>query len=280
MKSLKYLISDIKSTSEIRGLMEVYEEIAATKMQKIRKTVTASSDYFESLAHLSDAVALDLDNGFEGKNKSAAIFLSANTGLYGDLIDKVMVSFVDFVKKSNVDTFIAGSLGMSLMKSYAPEVKFSELGIGGDEESLDQTTLGIVMQTLSAYSKVYIFHGRFESIARQSVLSSAISGPDIQKYGMGDKSKKEIAVKRLIYIYEPSVEDVGNRFAKEISTSIFDNSLKQNQLAKYAARLMHLDSTIYNINSRLDKLDVEKKRMKKKIEQKKQTERTARWQKT
>lgn len=278
MKSLKYIISDIKSTSEIKGLMEVYEEIAAAKMQRIRKTVTASCDYFEGLAKLSEEVALDLDNAFEGKNKFAAVFLSANTGLYGDLIDKILVSFVDFVKENNLDAYIVGKLGATLIKSYAPEVKFSELNIDGDKEDIDEAELENTLQFLSGYSKIYIFHGRFESIARQDSLSSTISGPDIQKYGIDGKDEKEIAKKRLIHIYEPSVEEVGNKFAKEISLSIFDNSIKENQLAKYAARLMHLDFTIDNIDSRLGKLDNEKKRTRKKMEQKKQTERTARWQ--
>ena len=82
--------------------MEVYEEIAATKMQRIRKTVTASCDYFEGLAKLSEEVALDLDNAFEGKNKFAAVFLSANTGLYGDIVKKVFYTFVSDIKDKDV----------------------------------------------------------------------------------------------------------------------------------------------------------------------------------
>lgn len=278
MQNIKNIIFEIKNTGEIKGLIEVYEEIAATRMQKIRSSVTAGSDYFSGLAKLSDEVALDLANGFGSKGKNAAVFLSADTGLYGDLIDKIMVTFVDFVKKQQIDAYVVGSLGVSLIRSYAPEIKINEILLPADEEFLIEDQLGKVMQTLEPYTKVYIFHGKFASIARQDVLDSVISGSDISKYGVMGKSEKEIFQKRFVNIYEPSVDEVGRKFAHEISTSILDASIKENQLAKYAARLMHLDSAINNIEKKLDKLDQDKKRMRKKIEQKKQTERTARWQ--
>lgn len=279
MKSLKYIVSDMRNTTEIKGLIEVYEEIAATKMQRIRNSVTASTEYFAGLAALSDEVALDLSSGFDTKNKYAAVFLSADTGLYGDLIDKIMVSFVDFVKKEHLDAFVVGKLGMSLIASYAPEIKVIGLPFSADSEDLGGENMKLIMKTFDPFAKVYIFHGKFESIARQNALNSAISGPDINKYGMMGKSEKEIAEKRFVNIYEPNADIVGQKFAHEISVSIFDSSVKENQLAKYAARLMHLDSAIDSIDLRLDKLDRERKRMRKKIEQKKQTERTARWQK-
>jgi len=280
MQSIKDINIEIKSTFEVKGLIQVYEEIAATKMQKIRNSVTASSDYFKGLASLSDEVALDLAAGFGNSgSKFAAVFLSADTGLYGDIIDKIMVSFVDFIKKEKVDAFVAGSLGQSLLNSYAPELKVPLLPFLADKEDLDENDLSVLMQTLNPYTKIYLFHGKFESMARQNVLDSVISGPDISKYGLDGKSKKEIEERRFINIYEPDVNKVGQKFAHEISASVLDASIKENQLAKYAARLMHLDSAVNNIDEKLDKLDGDKKRMKKKIEAKKQTERTARWHK-
>lgn len=279
MQSIKNIVSDIKNTSEVRGLIEVYEEIAATRMQKIRSSVTAGSDYFEGLAKLSDEVALDLAGAFDNKRKLAAVFLSADTGLYGDIIDKIMVSFVNFVKQEKLDAFVIGSLGKELLSSYAPEMKITVLPFQADKESLQEEDLKNMMQILNPYTKIYIFHGKFESIARQDTLDSVISGPDISKYGLAGESEKEIAKKRFANLYEPSVDAVGEKFAHEISASVFDASIKENQLAKYAARLMHLDSAINTIDQRLAKLDSDAKRMRKKAEAKKQIERTARkWQ--
>jgi len=277
MDSLKTIIKNEKSTFEIKGLIEVYEEIAALKMQKIRKSVTNAQAYFEGLAALSDEVALDLSQYYEGKNKFAAVFLSSETGLYGDLIDKVMVAYVNFIKKNELDSYVVGKLGASLMKSYAPEIKFTEIDFSSDNENIAQDDISALMEKLSSYSKIYVFHGRFESIARQTFVNSIISGPDIQKFE-GAMNKKEKEKRRLINIYEPDVATIGNKFGKEISVSIIDQSFKENQLAKYAARLMHLDGALNNVTKRLENLSVNKKRTRKKMEQKKQTERIARWQ--
>jgi len=283
MDSLKTIVKNEKSTLEIKGLIEVYEEIAAAKMQRIRTSVIAAEAYFDGLAALSDEVALDLAEFYEGKNEFAAVFLSAETGLYGDLIDKVMVAYVNFVKKDRMDAYVVGKLGVSLMHSYAPETKFTEIDFAKDEEGINQDDLSLLMDKLSAYSKIYIFHGRFESIARQTFVSSIISGPDIQKYGgvqdlTAQAGKKEKEKRRFVNIYEPDVDVISKKFGKEISASIIDQSIRENQLAKYAARLMHLDGALDNVTKRLENLNINKKRMRKKIEQKKQTERIARWQ--
>lgn len=284
MDSLRTIVKNEKSTFEIKGLIEVYEEIAAGKMQKIRKAVVNAEEYFDGLAALSDEVALDLSAFYKGKNKQAAVFLSAETGLYGDLIDKIMVAFVNFIKKESLDAYVVGKLGASLMGSYAPEVKFTEIDFSGDQENVAKEDLMALIGKLSIYSKIYIFHGRFESIARQGSFNSVISGPDIQKYGgvsdlpVGRQDKKEIEKRRFVNIYEPNADIISEKFGKEISVSIIDQSIRENQLAKYAARLMHLDSALDNVTKRLDNLSMSKKRMRKKIEAKKQIERIARWQ--
>lgn len=283
MDSLKVVIKNEKSTTDIKNLIEVYEEIAASKMQKIRKATLDSQAYFDGLAALSDEVALDLSQYYEGKNKFAAVFLSSETGLYGDLIEQVMVSYVNFIKKDELDAYVVGKLGASLMKSYAPEVKFTEIDFSSDTENIAQDDLSVLMNQLSSYSKIYVFHGRFESIARQTSVNSVISGPDIQKYGgtgglSAQAEKKEKEKRRYVNIYEPDVNVISEKFGREISASIIDQSVKENQLAKYAARLMHLDGALDSINKKLENLSVSKKRMRKKMEQKKQTERIARWQ--
>lgn len=268
MDSLKTITQNEKSTFEIKGLIEIYEEVAALKMQKIRKEVTDSQAYFDGLARLSDEVALDLSQYYQGKKNLAAVFLSSETGMYGDLIDKVMVAYVNFIKINEADAFVVGKFGATLMHSYAPNVKFTEMS-EGDLPSL--------MEKLSTYSKISVFHGRFESIARQSSTSSTISGPEIQKFEANiDKRTKE--ERHFLNIYEPNVAVISEKFGKEISASVIDQSVRENELAKFASRLMHLDDALYNVSKKLETLNINKKRMRKRMEQKKQIERISRWQ--
>ena len=239
--------------------------------------------YFDGLSRLSDEVALDLEQYYQGKTKMAAVFLSSETGMYGDLIDKVMVSYINFVKSNNAEAYVVGKYGVTLINSYAPEVKFTEITLSADTEKASEDDLSALMNRLSDYSKICVFHGRFESIARQSSTNSTISGPDIQKYegkdGNTKENKKNREMRRFLNIYEPDVQTISEKFGKEISASVVDQSVRENDLAKYAARLMHLDDALYNVSNKLDNLNIDKRRMRRRIEQKKQIERIARWKK-
>ncbi|HTK03933.1 MAG TPA: F0F1 ATP synthase subunit gamma [Alphaproteobacteria bacterium] len=276
MKSLKQIKGEINNITEIRGLIEVYEEMSASKMQKIRSSIIASHEYFEGLARISGEVALDLFTNSDSKTKGeAAILISAETGLYGDLIDKLLVGFVDFVKKNKADAFIAGRMGVNLIKTYDPSFKFKQLNFPVDSENMSSESAAAALNDLSEYKKISVFHGTFQSLAVQSVEASDVSGKGLDVLGK-DIDKSEAKKTRLTNLYEPSVEAVGEKFSKEIAVSVLSQSFAENQLAKYAARLIHLDGALESINERMESYQDDERRMRKKNEQKKQTERVSR----
>lgn len=275
MKTVKSIGKEIKDTREMKGLLEVYEEMAATKMQVIRKGVVLSKEYFEGLARISEDVALDFSQNSNSKQKEAALFLSADAGLFGDIVDKILITFVNYAKENKVDAFVLGKLGKSLLQTYEPNLNFEFIDLPMDREENGEESIRRVMETLSSYQKVSIFHGQFQTIATQTVSSSNITGSVMSDLGYSF-DKDEIAKRRIKNIYEPSIGVVGEKFAKEISASIFSQSMKENQLAKYASRLIHLDTALENIDQKLNLFSQERLRMRKKAEQKKQTERVSR----
>lgn len=275
MRTIKSITKEITDTGEMKGLLEVYEEMAATKMQKIRKNVVLSKEYFDGLARISEDVALDFVQTSNSSQKEAAVFLSADAGLFGDIVDKILVNFVDYVKKNKVDAYVMGKLGKSLLRTYDSHLEFEFLDFPMDNEENGTESIKEVMEKLSNYKKVSIFHGRFQTIATQISTSSSISGSVMADLGHSF-DKDEAAKIRVKNIYEPSIGVVGEKFAKEISVSIFTQSVKENQLAKYASRLIHLDSALENIDQKLNLFGQERIRMRKKAEQKKQTERVSR----
>ena len=267
---------EIENVTEIRGLVEVYEELAASKMQKIRHSVVNAQEYYEGLANISEEVSLDLFENSNTKAKGeAAILLSAEAGLYGDMVDKLIVSFVDFVNKNKSDAFIAGKAGVNLIKVYDPSFKYQVLDIPMDDEVANGENLKSVLKMLTEYKKISVFHGRFQSLVVQSAVSSSVSGGNLGE--LGKIIDKDEAIKiRLRNLYEPTIAQVGSKFSDEISLAIFFQSFAENQLAKYAARLIHLDGALENINQKIGVYHDEERKMRKKSEQKKQTERVSR----
>lgn len=277
MKSLKKITIELNDIGQIKGLLNVYEQITAVKMQEVRKKVEISQIYFKGLSKIAEEVALDLTSFNPGTTKSAAIFLSADERLYGDIIEKTMVNFVNFVKDcdSETDIIVIGKVGQELMRTYDPGINFKTLELPIDKEALGVSNLSILLPEIGHYKKITLFYAEYKSLANQEPTSLSISGEDVAKTGT-ELDKDQEYVIRLKNIYEPDVASIGEKFAKEISASILDQSINENQLAKNASRLMFLDTSLDNIDVKINSLGSERKSTKKKREQKKQTERVSR----
>ena len=59
-----------------------------------------------------------------------------------------------------------------------------------------------------------------------------------------------MATVEVKYLFEPSVGDVARIFEGEILASIFEQTLHESQLAKFASRLMALDASVDKIEDR------------------------------
>jgi F0F1-type ATP synthase gamma subunit len=266
MKTIKSVISENKDTLELKGLIEVYEELAATKMQKIRAGILASRDFFEGLSRLSDEVGSDFAQVIAGfGKKTAAVFLGANTGLYGEIIDKTFGLFLDFIRQNRADVFVVGELGQELMRQHAPGVRYQLLNL--DDDKIDPESFRELVLRILPYRRILVFYGKFKNLAVQLASQTGISGDLLPK---SEEDWQMLRKKRLSYLYEPSLEGVSGVFAKEILTSIFEQTLRESQLARFASRLMRLDQAIENVNLSLAKLNGEKRSLRKKILGKKQ----------
>ncbi len=264
MKSLKHLTNESKNLEEIKGLVEVYEELAASNMQKVRSLIMQAREFFENLETLSEEVGSDVDSVLKSGKKTAAVFVSANGGLYGDIIDKTFQLFLEFVKTNQADMYVVGHLGETLMKTLAPGRKFQVFECSDD--TIFPEEFDMMLGSLFSYKKIIVFYGKFYNIAVQRPYVSNVSGELLSKTEyIGDIGKI-----RFRYLYEPSLTAVSEAFTGEILSASLDQILRESQLAKHASRLMQLDQTLDTININLEKLKGEKRQLVKKIAGKKQ----------
>jgi len=247
MSSIKQIQANIDSHFSMRDLVEVYERMAANTMRKIRDAILASREYYHNLTKLSAEVGTDLSSASSFKNKkSAVVLLSSDEGMYGEIMDKVFGKFLKEIKDNpSTDVYISGKIGQELMKVVAPRTKYQLLAvIELDDDSLMKT----IGKTLWKYRDVRIFFGQFESIARQEPSSRVLSLNQLestQDVWAGD------AVAKLKYLYEPSVEHISNKFSKGIFVGVLQQTIKEDELAKNASRLMHLDKALSKIEQKL-----------------------------
>lgn len=260
MRSLQIISADMSTTADVRGLVETYQEIAAGNMQHIRKSTVSSRDFTEGLSALAQAVGSDLAATEPGRlPKTAAVWVSANAGLYGDIIEKTLAAFLEYIRNHKADVFVLGESGRQLLATISPKTPVTVLPFSDD--TVDESALSTLRDAVSGYEHVVVFFGKFKSIAVQTPDHRIVSG-DILPEIAGELDRKERNRRQLAHIYEPSPLDVSRFVASEIQVSVIEQTLYEAMLGKFASRLMHLDEAMDHIGDRLEHLSHEHRKVK------------------
>ncbi len=267
MRSIKALKQELTNLGFMQGILETFEEMAATKMQGIRRELLLAKNYYDGLAGVSSEIGLDIE-GVVGPDTiiTAMVLFSSNSGMFGTLPERLVVSFAKEIKGLNCDVFVIGEMGARLLKNIVPDQEFRVLSLKG--EAMSPETLSNVVEQLRSYRQIKLFYGQFINIVRQDAVSRNLSGELTITYV--DPKDREQKQRLLKYLYEPNVEAVSQKIGHEIFGSIFEETDGQSQLAKYAARLIHLDESLANLEKLQKKTHKIKTRFARKIDNRKQ----------
>lgn len=258
MLNLHDINSEITRLGDLKILVETYKLIASSTMQKIRNSVLQNRAFhaglnkiFQEVTRAHQKELLRIMRLRRGKNKTnlpvaAAqdskrlfIFLSANTGLYGDIISKTFSFFTQEFNKAPADIVVVGRIGKSLMEEFLPEKKFTYFDFPDDR--IDVGALAAITNFTAHYEKVFAFYGRFRSFLTQEPVTSSITGEE-EISGGGAKEEAR-------YLFEPSLEIVVAFFEKEIFASLLEQAFNESRLAKLASRMMLLERSTQNIET-------------------------------
>lgn len=246
--------------SELYTLVETYETIAANSMRKIRYFVLSNRAFHEGLSRLFLEVKFAYHEKRRGllkkkelktaisfsaiprNGKTVYVFLSANTGLYGDIIARAFDFFSQKCEGSPAEVVIIGKVGRSLFESRFPGVAYTYFDF--PDTHILQEDLKKITNHLSQYETVVAFHGSFKSFPAQIPVSTNVSG-EILLQEAGDKPSR--------YLFEPTLEKVVFFFETEIFASLLEQVFYESRLAKLASRLTLLDRASLRIGEASEK---------------------------
>ena len=265
MAQLADLTKESLLMGDIKNLLEIYEETAAEQCRLFREKILSTRDFLEQLAVLSVAVGADLENLTVKKSKTAAVFLSASEGMYGNLISLVFSEFLKTAKTAadnKTDLVVIGALGRQLMQELAPQLKYQYLDMDEDFKPL-----------LMGYGRLKVFYAKFKNVAVQQAAGSELSGQMVQELIRQSGGKQP----PLKFIYEPSLPEIAEKFNREIFHNLLAGMMEEHRLAKQAARLMQLDEAVDDLDVRLAGFKHLTRQELKKAEDKKQQSRMVRF---
>lgn len=263
-------------------LVQAYEEIAVIKMQRVRNSVLSSREYLSRLSEVFYDVKSNYKKQIEkllAKNKkgvgafsfltqtkngkSVSLLLSANAGLYGDIVGRVYRLFIESIKKEQTDIVIIGKIGKEL---------FDTEKIGRNYDYFELPDTGVKLEDLKQivnkilnYEKVDVFYGKFKTVVSQDPTVTNVSGESFEE-------AKEEAKEKITFHFEPSLSRIVQFFQNQVFTSLFKQTISESELAKFASRIKAMEDALSNIEKTEGNLISESRRVTKLIRNKKQIE--------
>lgn len=274
----KDIKEEITLLGSLRNLVEIYGEIASVRMKKIRDFVLSNRGFLNVINDIFQAVLTSyaakvatlikkgkLEKGskvtFLAHNgKTVAVLISANTGFYGELIPATLRNFIHDVRTQDVEVTIIGRLGLSLFKEEEPKRPYTYFDF--PDYGVDKVKLAEIIRHLVQYDEIYVYYGKYHSVVTQKPTMFGISA--------GATVRGEARVPAVQYIFEPSMEKILMFFETEIFASLFDQAVRESQLAKFASRILAMDRAGENLRNSLKKVSLEKLRLTHRIVNSKQ----------
>jgi len=143
----KVFQDESQSLVGLQGFVEVYQEVAAGRMQKVRQAVLKTRQFLDGLAQIFTEVKLAYVKevgppaGGESKlnknGQTVAVLLSANAGLYGDIVDRTFDSFIKYSAQTRAQAVIVGKLGLRLIQQRHPEILYNYFDLSDELVDVD-----------------------------------------------------------------------------------------------------------------------------------------------
>lgn len=286
MTTKREILSEIEYLQTLKTMVETYQEVAAVRMQKLRSSVLATRSFLYDINAIFQQVKLSYKKEMEilmkekhikdykkisflAKNgKTVFVVFSSNTGLYGDIVRRTFNLFAESFKKekgdagkTKFDVTIVGRTGNFLFQEQFPNTPFTYFDLS--DTDVARESLQKLIEHIISYEKVLAFCGQYQSIISQLPTAISISG---------DRLPWEGEMVEIKYFFEPSLEKIMEFFEKEIFASIFEQALYEGSLAKFASRMVSLDSVADNTKNKLKQMIALEERIRHQIMNKKQNE--------
>lgn len=270
-KEVKGQIADLTA---IQDITNTYEQVAATRMRKIKDAIVQNRDFYESLLEIYFETQRCYQENLMREKKyvsrysnsavggSAAVLLTANTGLYGKVVKEVYNQFVKDNVNSKSDLVIIGQQGRRWIQNQEPTIHYTYFNLSDGTDNLDEQ-IRQIYDYISKYADVTVYHGIFKNIIEQPVTITKVTQNLEMKKDKGET---------LFFIFEPTIDKVLNFFEEQLLYSFFDQTIHESALAKYGSRMLGLDSATQSVSKILQQTMFLSIKMKHAVQNRKQLE--------
>lgn len=250
---------DLDAITSVQMIVRVYEEIAAIRMQSIRTQVLQNREFLDEILAIYHQVQVSgkhalsyLHNPEDMRtlkraightnSKSVHVLLSANTGLYGSILEANFRNFATGIDNDS-DIVIIGKLGKIYFENAFPGKNYTYFDF--PDNTVPKDALAAILHYILPYENITIFHGKYKSLLSQTPSSTLLS--DTKSVKVTDER-----VSKEHYLFEPSIEEILVFFEDVVVSNLFEQTIYESDLAKLASRIITLEEALGEIEREID----------------------------
>lgn len=254
----KQIKENISEGEALKQLSQIYSELSATKLNKIRKIIQSNIVFADELAGLSQLVHSEALKSSKtvGDNKTGTILMviTSNDRFYGSLENPLIRFFMSHSTGIGASEYnppvtkvVIGKTGHNYFKAVGKEEGFEFLSFKSDLPDYDE--LQALSDKIKPFKYSMAFHARFKSVLSQI--------PNITNLSLSTDSKQATAVKQndlfkafhsetKATIFEPETDKILEFFDTQITKLLLENTFLEAELSRTASRMISMDQAQTN----------------------------------
>jgi F0F1-type ATP synthase gamma subunit len=274
---------DIKSELTFLGsfaaLADGLEQVSMVKMQDIRDYIERSRQFHEGLGEIyrdvkfSSTLAFNKKKDVElvvsrvpqpEKKRRVMVLLSANTRLYGSIVDEVYGAFHAALAGSSDDVVIIGKIGKEKYDKEPDRREYQYFDL--KDSGIIYLDLLSILGYILNYSSITIYYGQFNDIFSQQPVHKTV-GADPQ---FNENSLPTDIFPSERFFLEPSPKELESFFSGQVIGLLFRQAAYEFELARHASRIQTLEQALSETLSQQKKAKLRLNRLHKNGESNKQ----------
>ncbi len=276
MSSLTELRKEKEVVTVLGQLVQVYEQIYVTKMQKLRDGVLGSRQYTEGLGDLYNELRVVYGNEvakimkskgnkkgllkFLKRDEEIAVLLSNTQRISSEINNKVFNAFWDYISAHNCKVLIVGEKGYNMYLARGGSKSRLFYFQVASEDDVQLKEIAPVMNELRNYKNVRLFYARYISLITQ-VESQSTLGDGVLLEKSEYENKLIDNKSKMDFLTEPSIKQLVDYFETEIFGSLLRQSYSESYLAHVGSRITALESAVGKISDKVNALTHQERKM-------------------
>lgn len=278
MQNSKEVKKQLKDVSALNDLVSSLEELSAMRYRKTKGSVLTTRGYLDEINFIYRQVKNNykkltqeaqvsknkpVETAFRTTTKGTIyVLLSANGGLFGDVISRNFSNFKNYLNRIPADEVaVVGTIGQRLYEFSELKGKYDYQYFPLSDSSADTENLDRLLKYCLDFKTIVIFYTRFVEILNQKPVADSVTGDIVFEEAMSTFDSKQPTFDRD-FLFEPDIEKVLGLFESQMINTLFEQKILESGLSKFTSRMVELDNASQRIKENLKKHTLDYQRIK------------------